>query len=335
MEKKQKNSILLAYIRQYRYLACMFGFYTCIFTVVFYLYHVETEAVLYAALLCMLLTISVLCVHFLIYRKRHLVWLNVLENIEITDDLPNPKTLSEADAQEVIHRLKNSYNKKQTEWQQERQEHMDYYTTWVHQIKTPISVMRMTLQSEDTKENRELLAQLFRIEQYVEMVLSYLRLGSESTDFVFQEYKVDDVIRQAVHKYASQFIRKRIRLSYEPTGQTVLTDEKWLLFLLEQILSNAVKYTQQGEVRITMPQEKVLQIADTGIGIAPEDLPRIFEKGYTGYNGRADKKSTGLGLYLCRMTAEKLSHQIQVESEVGKGTTFRIDLHTREMTMLE
>ena len=208
---------------------------------------------------------------------------------------------------------------------------MDYYTTWVHQIKTPISVMRMLLQEEDTGEHRELLAELFRIEQYVEMVLGYLRLGGESRDFVFQEYDLDSIIRQAIHKYAPLFVRNRIRLSYEPTDVRVLTDEKWLLFLIEQVLSNAIKYTPEGKVDITVTRDKVLRIADTGIGIAPEDLPRIFEKGFTGYNGRADKKSTGLGLYLCRLTAEKLSHKIKAESVVGEGTVFSVDLYRERL----
>ena len=205
---------------------------------------------------------------------------------------------------------------------------MDYYTTWVHQIKTPISVMRMNLQGEDTEEHRELLAELFRVEQYVEMALNWMRLGSDSTDFLFREYALDGIIRQAIRKYAPQFIRRRIRLVYEPAEGKVLTDEKWLLFIIEQLLSNAVKYTQQGSVSIRVVPEKVLEIEDTGIGIAPEDVPRIFEKGFTGYNGRADKKSTGLGLYLCRLTAEKLSHKISVESQVGVGTKVSIDLHS-------
>ena len=192
----------------------------------------------------------------------------------------------------------------------------------------------MMLQAEDTKENRELLAQLFRIEQYAEMALGYLRLDSDSSDFIFQEYSLDDIIRQAIHKYAAQFVRKRIRLQYEPVNITVLTDEKWLLFIIEQILSNAVKYTQEGKVTITVTKEKVLQIADTGIGIAPEDLPRIFEKGFTGYNGRADRKSTGLGLYLCKMAADRLSHQIDADSEAGKGTVFSIDLSTEKLSLL-
>ena len=162
----------------------------------------------------------------------------------------------------------------------------------------------------------------------MEMALNWMRLGSDSKDFLFREYALDGIIRQAIRKYAPQFIRRRIRLVYEPAEGKVLTDEKWLLFIIEQLLSNAVKYTQQGSVSIRVVPEKVLEIEDTGIGIAPEDVPRIFEKGFTGYNGRADKKSTGLGLYLCRLTAEKLSHKISVESQVGVGTKVSIDLHS-------
>lgn len=335
MENRRWKSGFSAYVWQYRYTVLMFFLYTGIFTLVFYLYHLETEAVLYASGLCILVTIIALTINYLSYRNRHLKYQRILKHIEIMgEDLPNPKTLSESDAQEMIYRLKTICEEEQTARQQERQEHMDYYTIWVHQIKTPISVIRMMLQTEDTKEHRELLAELFRIEQYAEMALGYLRLGSESSDFVIQEYRLDDIIRQAIHKYASQFVRKRIRLRYEPVGVTVLTDQKWLLFIIEQILSNAVKYTKEGEVTITVTKEKVLQIADTGIGIASEDLPRIFEKGFTGYNGRADRKSTGLGLYLCRMAADRLSHQVRADSRVGKGTMFSIDLSTERSSLL-
>ena len=219
----------------------------------------------------------------------------------------------------------------QTQAQTDRSESIDYYTTWVHQIKTPIAAMRMLLQGEDTEEHRELLAELFRIEQYVEMVLCYFRLDSVSSDFLFKEYELDGIIRQAVRKYATQFVRKKIRLQYEPTDIAVLTDEKWLLFILEQLLSNAVKYTEEGTVAIFVDENRVLHIVDTGIGIAPEDLPRVFEKGFTGYNGRADKKSTGLGLYLCRQAANKLSHAMSIQSEVGVGTTVSIDLRSAEL----
>ncbi len=335
MKERQGKHIFLSYLYQYRGTAAMFAIYAGIYAWIFRLYDLETEAVLYAAGLCILLTVIVLPVHYFLYRQKHGKRCAYLKQVEVmSDKLLEPQTLAEADYQEMIQRLQKVYKDELTAWQKERQEHMDYYTTWVHQIKTPISVMRMTLQTEDTKENRELLAELFRIEQYVEMVLNYLRLGSEDSDFVFQEYSLDGIIRQAVHKYAGQFVRRRIRLLYEPVDIQVLTDEKWLLFIIEQILSNAVKYTPQGTVRICVTGDLVLQIADTGIGIAPEDLPRIFEKGFTGYNGRSDKKSTGLGLYLCRMAADRLSHRISVESAVGEGTVFSIHLHRDQLELL-
>lgn len=329
MKEERWYHVLGCFIWQYRLTGITLVLYIGIFTGIFSLYNLETEAVLYAAALCLLFTAILLAFRFQVYRSRRRERQRILKNVEILlEQLPEPENLVEADYQDMLRRLKAVFDRNLTAWQNERSESMDYYTTWVHQIKTPISVMRMNLQGEDTEENRELLAELFRIEQYVGMALNWLRLGSDSTDFVFQEYDLDKIIRQAIHKYATQFIRKKVRLSYEPVGVRVLTDEKWLLFIIEQLLSNAVKYTQAGSVTITVTPDKIMRITDTGIGIAPEDVPRIFEKGFTGYNGRADRKSTGLGLYLCRMTADRLSHKISVESEPGAGTTVFLDLHT-------
>lgn len=168
--------------------------------------------------------------------------------------------------------------------------------------------------------------QLQSVEQYVEMVLGYLRLESPSSDYVIRNYALDDIVRQVVRKYASQFIRRRLRLEYTPLNVSVITDEKWLLFVIEQVLSNALKYTRSGSVSITLEAPKTLCIRDTGIGIAPEDLPRVFEKGFTGCNGRTDKRATGIGLYLCRRILEKLGHTIAITSTVGEGTTVRIGL---------
>ena len=327
MKRETLPWLLGRYVRQYRAAALMFLAFGGIFALVFSLYDLETEAVWYAGGLCLFLAAVVLGIHFLSYRRRHLEYKRVLKDIQVTlEELPSPRTLAEADLQEILKEQRRLLDTALTDWQQERQESMDYYTTWVHQIKTPISVMRMTLDSEDTKEHRELLAELFRVEQYVEMALNYLRLGSGSSDYVFQEYDLDPIIRQAIHKYAPQFVRRRIRLVYELVRVKVLTDEKWLLFIIEQILSNSVKYTRKGAVTITATPEGVLTISDTGIGIAPEDLPRIFERGFTGYNGRADKKSTGLGLYLCRMAADRLHHKISAASVPGMGTAISIDL---------
>lgn len=327
MKNEKRYGLFAGFLWQYRASGLMFLLYALIFAVVFSLYELETEAVLYGAGLCILLTAGVLAVKFTAYRRGHQVRMEILENIEVMlEGLQEPKTLAESDYQVMLRKLRRIFEENLSVWQNERRESMDYYTAWVHQIKTPISVMRMMLQGEDTRENRELLAELFRIEQYVEMALSWMRLGSDASDYLFREYELDNIIRQAVRKYAPQFIRNRIRLCYEATDAVVLTDEKWLLFIIEQLLSNAVKYTREGSVTITVTPGKVLQIADTGIGIAPEDMPRIFEKGFTGYNGRADKKSTGLGLYLCRLAADKISCRLGAESVPGRGTTFFIDL---------
>ena len=334
MEKLRWYRLVRKYLRERGKMALIFAVFTAIYAVVFFLYDLEAEAIFYAVGLCVLASIVFLGVGLIgfyrDYRRRRLI----LKDIEVEfDNLPEAGTLLEEDYQEMVRALGRINIDHLTDRQKERQESLDYYTTWVHQIKTPIAVMRMTLQGEDTEEHRELLAELFRIEQYVDMVLSYIRLGSSQTDFVFREYDLDAIIRQAIHKYASLFVRCRIKLVYEPVEMTVLTDEKWLLFILEQLLSNAVKYTREGTVTIAVSPEQVLSVTDTGIGIAPEDLPRIFEKGFTGYHGRTDKKATGLGLYLCKQTADKLGIRIGVRSEVGKGSTFSLDLRKERLRM--
>jgi signal transduction histidine kinase len=158
------------------------------------------------------------------------------------------------------------------------------------------------------------------------MVMAYLRLGSESTDFLLKEYELEGMVKQAVRKYASMFIRKKISVKLGQLSGKVLTDEKWLCFVIEQVISNAIKYTKDGNITIDSEYESTLVIRDTGIGIAPEDLPRICEKGFTGYNGRSDKRASGIGLYLTKQILMKLGHGISFESEVGKGTMVRIEL---------
>ena len=173
--------------------------------------------------------------------------------------------------------------------------------------------------------------ELFKTEQYVEMVLSYLRIGDISKDMVLTGCDIAKLVRQAVKKYSRLFILQKISLEMGEIRETVVTDEKWLSFVIEQILSNALKYTKKGKVSIYMEPGERLVIEDTGIGISAEDLPRIMEKGYTGYNGRKDKKSTGIGLYLCRKVMDKLNHGIDIESEPGKGTRVILNLGRRKL----
>lgn len=194
----------------------------------------------------------------------------------------------------------------------------DYYTLWAHQIKTPIAATYMLL--EDGESSRVALKnEVFKIEEYVDMLLGYLRLDASSTDYLFKKVALDQVLRRSVRRYAPQFIQKKIALNYGDVPVTVLTDEKWFAFLFEQLLSNAVKYTRKGTIAVHW-REEGLAIVDTGIGIPKEDLPRVFEMGYTGFNGRLDQKSTGIGLALCQRIAHALSLEIVITSQVGEGT---------------
>lgn len=303
-----------------------------VFAAVFALYGIRMEAAWYPILITALFGVIMLAAGFVRYDKRRRNMERILSSDGIFPDaadiLPKAESLEEEDYHELLGKKEAAFRKKKGEWDASRRDMDDYYATWVHQIKAPIAVMKVMLQQEDTPENRELSAELFRVEQYAEMALCYVRLGEGASDLVIQEYDLDTIIRKAVRKYAGQFIRRRIRLVYEGTAVRVITDEKWLSFIIEQLLSNAVKYTSEGSVTIAVEDGKKLSVTDTGIGISPEDMPRIFEKGYTGYNGRLDKKSTGIGLYLCRKAAEKLGHVLTAESEPGKGSRFTIDLES-------
>ena len=149
-------------------------------------------------------------------------------------------------------------------------------------------------------------------------------MRSLESDYVFKTYDLDNLIRQAIRKFSTEFIRKKIKINFEETHMHILTDEKWLVFVLEQLLSNAIKYTNQGSVHIYGHHSTLY--------IEASDLPRVFEKGFTGFNGRKDKNASGLGLYLCQSILEKLSHKIEIQSQVDKGT--KVILHLEHYDLM-
>lgn len=294
---------------------------------IFWLYGLPGEAIAYLLCLCCIGTSFWAVLSFVRFWRKHKILRKMEEAIFVTaEDLPETTTLIEEDYQHLIQRLVRENRQRQAAADSMLEDLTSYYTLWVHQIKTPIAAMDLLLQAGPDRAT-EMEIELQKIAQYVDMVLQYLRLDSTAKDLVLQRCQLDEVVRQTVRKYAKLFILKKIQLVFQETKQEVLSDEKWLCFLLEQLLSNALKYTPEGgKISIFLEGETNLVIADTGIGIAPEDLPRVFEKGFTGNNGRMDKKATGIGLYLCRRVTNLLGHTISIASEPGVGTQVRLGL---------
>ncbi len=318
---------LLAYLRRRLGLYALGLLFGLVFAVTFWLFQLPLEAVAYPYLLCLLVAAVVSAVDFRRAWQRHQA-LRRLQTITdvLEQPLPEPHSLESIDYQDILRRMAAEHQRQCTRTNRRYGDMVDYYTAWAHQIKTPIASMRLNLNNEDSPLSRQLCADLLRVEQYVEMVLAFLRLDSASTDYVFRYCDLDAIVRQAVKRFSVEFIRRRLRLVYTPLNTRVLTDEKWLCFVLEQLLSNALKYTPSGSITIFLEEGRRLSIRDTGMGIAPEDLPRIFEKGYTGFNGRKDPRASGIGLYLCKRVCTNLGHAITARSQVDVGTTITLDL---------
>ena len=309
----------------------LFLLFILIFTAVFYLSALPLSAILYGAVLCLVPAFLAFIFDFYQYVKKHKSLLQLKNSIPSPiSSLPGTAHLMETDYQSLLRAYDEAYRKVISAADTEKTEMIDFYTLWVHQIKTPIAAMSVLLQEHKTEENDRLAQELFKIERYTELVLGYLRSGSLSSDLQLSSYPLEDIVKQAVKKYAPMFIHKRIKLEMGNLNILVLSDEKWLVFVIEQLLSNALKYTKQGSISIDIRDGMTLMIKDTGIGISQEDLPRIFEKGFTGYNGRMDKKSTGIGLYLVKRILTQLNHKITVESKEGCGTTVLIDLSRKD-----
>jgi len=316
--------ILKSYLKKNIKVYILFIVFILIFFIMFYLYDLPLEALIYTGSFCFLAALIASFSDFVNYKESYKK-LNFLEQNILNDLEALPKSLDiRIDYyHKIIEKLYEELEKLTQENRQKNTDMVDYYSMWVHQIKTPIAAMNFLLDNEEV-DQKILQQELFKIERYVEMVLTYIRLDSTSSDYVITKINLDEVVKDTVKKYASLFINKKIKLNYVSHETMVISDKKWLSFAFEQILGNSVKYSSMnGEITIETFENKLV-IEDKGIGIKEEDLPRIFEKGFTGFNGRYEKKSSGLGLYLCKKTLDKLGHHIEISSTVGKGTRVEI-----------
>ena len=316
--------ILKSYLKKNIKVYILFIVFIFIFFIMFYLYNLPLEALIYTGSFCFLAALIASFSDYANYKESYKK-LNFLEQNILNDLEALPKSLDiRIDYyHKIIEKLYEELEKLTQENRQKNTDMVDYYSMWVHQIKTPIAAMNFLLDNEEV-DQKILQQELFKIERYVEMVLTYIRLDSISSDYVITKINLDEVVKDSVKKYATIFINKKIKLNYVSHETMVISDKKWLSFAFEQILGNSVKYSSMnGEITIETSENKLV-IEDKGIGIKEEDLPRIFEKGFTGFNGRYEKKSSGLGLYLCKKTLDKLGHHIEISSTVEKGTRVEI-----------
>lgn len=314
------------YLRAQRRGMLFLGFCCLIFTVSFALYGLPLGAVLYPAALCAAAGGIIL---LLSLRKSRAVCqeLSLMQHhpADLPDELPAAQSPQEQAYQALLLALHTDRQKLKSNMNARYHDMTEYYTVWAHQIKTPIAAIRLALQNEDTPLSRRLTGEVGRVEQYVQMALTYLRLGSDSSDYVIRSCALDDIVRPAVRRFAGEFIQRKIQLNYQMLNYTVITDEKWLGFVVEQVLSNALKYTPQGSVSIYMEPEGVLCIRDTGIGIAPEDQARVFERFYRADKSRSKESGgTGLGLSIVKHAVQYHHGSIDLKSNPGEGTTIKV-----------
>ena len=319
-------ALIKRYLKEKRNDILIFILTIGIFAMFMALYLLPFNAIVYPVLLSVFLYSGYIAVDFISVKNKH----NILKNIANSPDmnpelLPARHSIESCDLYKIIAALTEKYNDFKADSRRRYNDMIDWYTMWVHQIKTPIASMKLQLQNRDGELSGGLSNDLFRIEQYADMVLTFLRVHSDYNDYVIRQRDLDKIITCAVKKYSGEFILRKIKLVYSPLNTLIVTDEKWLMFVVEQVLSNALKYTHEGSVSIYMGDKNKLSIEDTGMGIAPEDLPRIFEKSYTGQNGRTNRTSSGLGLYLCKTICNKLGHKIYAKSTLGRGTCITID----------
>ena len=309
-----------------------------IFTVVLSLYNLPSEPVLYALLLSLAAVTAIGAVTFIKAYKKHNILTRLANEITVSaDNLPKAVSADDKDYGRLINTLSDYCISLKEKSANSLQATNEYYTMWVHQIKTPISAMRLMLQSEDSENNRRLSDELMKIEQYVDMALCYVRLESSGNDLVIKHYSLDDIVKKSVRKFSTQFIGKKLSLDYKELDTDVLTDEKWLSFIIEQLLSNAIKYTPDGG-RIIFEiteldsepgyAEYQFTISDNGMGMSQEFISTIFSPFTRAENSVTNKvQGTGLGMTISRNIVNLMNGNIKVESTLHKGTKITVTIY--------
>lgn len=252
----------------------------------------------------------------------------MVEQLEEKYLIPEVMTMPERANEQVFYQIlkmaEKSMLEKIGEVQRERQEYKEYIERWIHEVKTPITAMKLICENNRSELTRELLVEVENINRFTEQALYYARSEHTEKDYTVHEIRLSDVIHDAIADSKYLLRKNHVAIEVEDDGKIAYMDDKWVRFILNQLISNAVKYrTNQPLLHFSTTQKQnqvILSIEDNGIGIPQSDLPRVFEKGFTGQNGRTIHSSTGIGLYLCKRLCDKLGIGLSVCSR-GKGTS--------------
>ena len=272
---------------------------------------------------------SYMLIEYIKFRKYFNTVENILENLDKKYLLPevlNESNFIEGEEINYIFKvLSRDMHENVKHYKNMQEEYREYIEIWVHEIKTPIASTKLLIENNTNEITRKIDTQMDKIENFVEQVLYYSRSDEVGKDYIIKKTELSQVVKSVVKKNQRDFIGKRISLQLGDLDEIIYSDAKWIEFILNQIVGNAIKYSKGKDDKIKIESKAlnnsiVLTIEDNGVGINERDLSRVFEKGFTGENGRKFGKSTGIGLYLCKKLCDKMGLGLNIESEENKGT---------------
>lgn len=335
----------LDYLKDKIFSLVMIGILGILVFVILYSLNCTIYVILYLEFLIYLILFACFLWDYFKRKKFYNHTLNLLDKLDnknlVQEMLPSATFIDSKILKEILYETDKYKIEEINKYKTKSQALKEFIEMWVHEIKTPLSSAFLTIYNNPGKLSDDLKVSLDKIEDYVEQVLFYSRSEAVSKDYIVKKYNLSSAVNKVILKHKQDFLLKKISLELNNLEIYVNTDIKWLEFIIDQIINNSIKYTDKNakiKIYTTKDKEKVcLFIEDNGIGINPSDLPRVFDKGFTGKNGRTKYNSTGIGLYLVKKLCDKLKHGVEIES--NKGTivklTFPIGSYTDEITTLQ
>ncbi len=305
--------------------------------------HCNKQVIITVALLFWAFVFIMLTVEYLrrrvFYQNAYTILNDLDQKYLLTEIVEEPQFIDGVIFYDVMQEINKDMLEHVNEYKYREEDYRNYIEMWVHEIKTPLAAARLIIDNHDNEVTQSIAEELDKVENLVEQTLYYARSTTLEKDYIIKEMPLQPSVHKVIRRHAKEFIYRNIKVETQGLSETVYSDAKWLEFILNQIISNALKYSESGgKIRIETKKcedSLILSIQDEGIGISLNDLPRIFDKGFTGHNGRNNEKATGMGLYLCKLLCDKLYLSISASSNEGQGTTIRITFPINAMLLLK